>query len=69
MCRLADGLIVHVFFSNSLPSEKIVHGFSGGSVFDQPVDVMLRPMLARGHLEDVRHAQQRLQGIPVGHHL
>ena len=38
-------------------------------VFDEPVDVMLRAVLARRHLEHVGRAQQRLLRVAVRHHL
>lgn len=41
----------------------------GSSFLHQSVDVVLRAVLAVGHLEHTRHAQQRLLRVPVGHHL
>jgi len=39
------------------------------SVLDEAIDVMLSSVFAGGHLEDVRHAEQRLTGITVCNHL
>lgn len=41
----------------------------GLSLLHQSVDVMLGAVLAVGHLKHARHAQQRLLGVPVRHHL
>ena len=38
-------------------------------VLDEPVDVVLRAVLGRRHLEHVGHAQQRLVRVAVGDHL
>ena len=38
-------------------------------VLDQFVDVMLSPVLRRGHLENIRHAQQRFACLTVRDHL
>ena len=40
-----------------------------GLVLDEPVDVVLGPVFAGGHLEHVGHRQQRLPGVPVRYHL
>ncbi len=44
-------------------------GCCGVLVLYQPVDVVLRAVLRRRHLEDVRDAQQGLLGVAVRHHL
>ena len=38
-------------------------------VFDEFVDVVLGPVVAGGHLEDVGGAEQRLAAVPVGYAL